>query len=84
MRKTKKQIEEDNRRVAVNIAYYMAFHHVSEDRCALALDICVRTFKRRMEKPGLFSLEDLAALANLFNTTSQMLQFGKLESEGVA
>lgn len=84
MRKTKKQIEEDNRRVAVNISYYMAFHHVSEERCALALNVCLRTFQRRMEKPGTFSLDDLSALANLLNTTSQMLQFGKLEADGVA
>lgn len=84
MRKTKKQIEEDNRRVAVNISYYMAFHHVSDERCALALNFSIRTFHRRMEKPGTFSLEELAALANLLNTTSQNLQFGKLEAEGVA
>ena len=84
MRKTTKQIEEDNRRVAVNISYYMNIRNKDEEGCALSLDMSVRTFKRRMEKPGLFSLEELATLANLFNTTSQMLQFGKLESEGVA
>ena len=84
MKKTKKQIEDDSRRVAANIAYYQRIRRTSDDRCALALDMSVRTYKRRISAPGSFTVDELATLANLLNTTSQMLQFGKLEAEGVA
>lgn len=84
MKKTKKQLEDDNRRVAANIAYYQGIRNTSDDRCALALGMSVRTYKRRISTPGDFTVDELATLANLFNTTSQKLQFGRLEADGVA
>ena len=84
MKKTKKQMEDENRRVSANIVYYQGIRNTSDDRCALALGMSVRTFKRRISTPGDFTIAELATLANLLNTTSQRLQFGQLEVEVVA
>lgn len=79
MRPSKKKREDENTRIAVNIRYYQQVRHVSDERCGMAIGSCARTFTRRMASPGDFTLSEIAALANLLNTTSQRIQFGHLE-----
>lgn len=84
MRKTKTKQEAECIMIAVNIQYLQTLRHVTDERCAVACGFSVQTWHRRMSTPGKFTFEEIQQIANLLNSTSQRIMFGRLEAENIA
>lgn len=84
MRKSDKQQQTEWLNITANICCLMTNRNTSDERCALACNMSVKTWTGRKKNPQKFTIEEIYSLARLWNCQPELIQYGKLVCEEVA
>lgn len=78
MRKSDKQQQDEWLKISANISYFQTKNRTTDERCALACDMSVKTWNGRCKNPQKFTIEEIYSLARLWGCKPEAIQYGKI------